>query len=185
MLKLASLAFAKRIDGRSFTLVGTPEYIAPEILTNRGHGVAADLWSFGVLLYELLHGSTPFYSEDPMQIYAKILAGNVRFAASVPSAEKHLIRSLLTRASKRPAASSLVQPGSSLPVAAISVAVPFSSLHVMPTPCDPIPDDLFSGTIEAPDLFASEPMWAEVLDMPLIQAATAATKPAQKGAEGL
>ena len=60
-LKLADFGFAKRIGNqRTFTLCGTPEYQAPEIMAYRGATITSDFWSLGVLLYELLTGVSPF-----------------------------------------------------------------------------------------------------------------------------
>ena len=52
-LKLTDFGFAKICEGRTYTLCGTPEYLAPEILLNKGHGKPVDWWTFGVLLYEM------------------------------------------------------------------------------------------------------------------------------------
>ena len=46
-----------------------PEYIAPEVLLNKGHGKGVDWWTLGILIYEMLVGDPPFLSDDPMQIY--------------------------------------------------------------------------------------------------------------------
>ena len=78
-MKLTDFGFAKICDGRTYTLCGTPEYLAPEMLLNKGHGKPVDWWTFGVLLYEMLAGIDPFADEDPMNIYQKILKGKVHF----------------------------------------------------------------------------------------------------------
>lgn len=68
-LKLTDFGFAKVVEGRTYTLCGTPEYLAPEILLNKGHGKAVDWWTLGILIYEMNAGIDPFSDEDPMAIY--------------------------------------------------------------------------------------------------------------------
>ena len=50
-MKLTDFGFAKIIENRTFTLCGTPEYLAPEILQNQGHGKPVDWWTLGVIIY--------------------------------------------------------------------------------------------------------------------------------------
>ena len=68
-LTLTDFGFAKIVPLRTYTLCGTPGYIAPEVLLQKGHGKAADWWALGVLLYEMLVGIDPFSADEPMQVY--------------------------------------------------------------------------------------------------------------------
>ena len=78
-LKLIDYGFAKTVTKRTYTICGTPEYIAPEILLNKGHGKPVDWWTLGILTYEMVAGIDPFNDDDPMATYQKILKGKVRF----------------------------------------------------------------------------------------------------------
>lgn len=51
------------------SFVGTPEYLAPEIILNKGHNKCVDYWTLGALLYEMLTGHPPFYHEDRHKLY--------------------------------------------------------------------------------------------------------------------
>lgn len=55
-LKITDFGFAKKIVDRSYTLCGTPEYLAPEIIMGQGHNLGVDWWALGILLYEMLSG---------------------------------------------------------------------------------------------------------------------------------
>ena len=94
-LKLTDFGFAKVIEGRTYTLCGTPEYLAPEILLNKGHGKPVDWWTLGIIIYEMLAGIDPFSDEDPMAIYQKILKGKLKFPRSFDDHGKSLVKHLL------------------------------------------------------------------------------------------
>ncbi|KAJ8920821.1 hypothetical protein NQ315_015611 [Exocentrus adspersus] len=99
-IRLTDFGLAKNISsrGKTFTFAGTPEYVAPEIVLNKGHDRAVDYWAFGVLIFELLTGRTPFRTDDDthMKTYQKILIGidNVRFPGYVSVKSRHIIMKL-------------------------------------------------------------------------------------------
>ncbi|OMJ91623.1 hypothetical protein SteCoe_5769 [Stentor coeruleus] len=72
--KLIDFGTAKFIRGRTYTIVGTPHYMAPEIVTGHGYGLSVDYWTIGIMAYEFLFGYVPFGEDesDPYQIYEKI-----------------------------------------------------------------------------------------------------------------
>eukprot|EP01029_Cantina_marsupialis_P017125 TRINITY_DN3848_c0_g1_i1.p1 TRINITY_DN3848_c0_g1~~TRINITY_DN3848_c0_g1_i1.p1 ORF type:complete len:324 (-),score=85.45 TRINITY_DN3848_c0_g1_i1:645-1616(-) len=95
-IKITDFGFAKQVAFKTYTLCGTPEYIAPEVLLNKGHGKGVDWWTLGILMFEMLAGQPPFVDDDPMGIYQQILAGKVHFPRYFDRSAKSLIRKLLT-----------------------------------------------------------------------------------------
>jgi len=102
-LKIVDFGLAKKIrTGKTWTLCGTPDYIAPEVVINEGHDWAVDYWGLGVLIYEMCAGIPPFYAEDQMQVYEQILSGVVRIPNHFSRHMGDIIRKLLkTYPSKR------------------------------------------------------------------------------------
>jgi serum/glucocorticoid-regulated kinase 2 len=84
-------------DDTAHTFCGTPEYLAPEIVSGVGHTKAVDWWSLGILLYELTVGIPPFYSQNVNEMYNKIQHGVLRFPPFLSEECKSLIVGLLNR----------------------------------------------------------------------------------------
>ena len=85
--------------------MGTPDYIAPEVLLKKGYGLECDWWSVGAIMYEMMVGYPPFYSDEPMTTCRKIVhwRHHLRFPAEVTlSAEaRDLIERLLCDVDQR------------------------------------------------------------------------------------
>uniref|UniRef100_A0A1A9W6T0 cGMP-dependent protein kinase n=1 Tax=Glossina brevipalpis TaxID=37001 RepID=A0A1A9W6T0_9MUSC len=97
-VKLVDFGFAKFIgnSNKTWTFCGTPEYVAPEIILNKGHDLAVDYWALGILIHELLNGTPPFTCNDPMQTYNIILKGidMIDFPKHMSRAAVQLIKKL-------------------------------------------------------------------------------------------
>ncbi|XP_049389824.1 serine/threonine-protein kinase D6PKL2 [Solanum stenotomum] len=90
---------AEPTSARSMSFVGTHEYLAPEIIKGEGHGSAVDWWTFGIFLYELLFGKTPFKGSGNRATLFNVVGQPLRFPESpvVSFAARDLIRGLLIK----------------------------------------------------------------------------------------
>ncbi|KAJ0044658.1 hypothetical protein Pint_03802 [Pistacia integerrima] len=90
---------AEPTNARSMSFVGTHEYLAPEIIKGEGHGSAVDWWTFGIFLYELLFGKTPFKGSENRATLFNVVGQPLRFpeAPVVSFSAKDLIRGLLVK----------------------------------------------------------------------------------------
>ncbi|XP_018614547.2 cGMP-dependent protein kinase 2 [Scleropages formosus] len=97
-IKLVDFGFAKKIGlgQKTWTFCGTPEYVAPEIILNKGHDFSVDFWSLGILVFELLTGNPPFSGTDHMMTYTFILKGieKIEFPKKITRRPEDLIRKL-------------------------------------------------------------------------------------------
>lgn len=96
-IKIIDFGFAKFLgtSARTWTLCGTPEYMAPEIIMNKGFGKGADWWALGVLIYEMMAGSSPFYDPVVAKVYEHIVDGKFRIPKTFGSDVQHLVKQLL------------------------------------------------------------------------------------------
>lgn len=84
---------------RSMSFVGTHEYLAPEIIKGEGHGSAVDWWTFGIFMYELLYGKTPFKGSGNRATLFNVVGEQLKFPDSpaTSSASRDLIKNLLVK----------------------------------------------------------------------------------------
>jgi hypothetical protein len=92
----------------AMSFCGSPAYLAPELLTTRGSDKSADLYSLGAMMYEMLTGAPPYFSENLQELFRNIKQGNLQFTGKVKPDAQDMIRKLLKQdPAKRPTPSIL------------------------------------------------------------------------------
>ncbi|XP_028177456.1 cAMP-dependent protein kinase catalytic subunit 1-like [Ostrinia nubilalis] len=94
-IKLCDFGFCKVLKKKTWTLCGTPEYLAPEVIMSKGYSFPVDWWALGVLIFEMQAGHPPFFASDPSKLYEKILEGSYKCPDSISPEAKGLIKGLL------------------------------------------------------------------------------------------
>ncbi|EKX47261.1 hypothetical protein GUITHDRAFT_44039, partial [Guillardia theta CCMP2712] len=118
-VKLTDFGHSKQatsLQDRSFSLVGSPFYMAPEIILGVGHGQEADWWSLGILIFEMLAslhclsllpvtrtqvGAPPFYDKNSNSAYKRLLTESIEYPHEVSSSARELLARLLQADSTR------------------------------------------------------------------------------------
>ncbi|KAM7251659.1 hypothetical protein ACFE04_023542 [Oxalis oulophora] len=107
-VKLADFGSAEWLSegsGTAIGMVGTPYYVAPEVVMGREYNEKVDTWSAGVVMYTMLAGTPPFYGESVTEIFESIMRGNLRFPTKyfrdVSSEAKDLLRKMICRDAHR------------------------------------------------------------------------------------
>ncbi|XP_039449986.2 serine/threonine-protein kinase greatwall [Culex pipiens pallens] len=124
--------------GSDERILGTPDYLAPELLLQQGHGPAVDWWALGVCLYEFMTGIPPFNDETPQKVFENILSRNIEWPQddeSLSPGAVEAVESILEMDPvKRPQAEQMMQM-------AFFESIDWTALESAPPPFIPNPDD--------------------------------------------
>jgi cGMP-dependent protein kinase len=99
-IKLIDFGTAKKIVDRTSTIIGTPHYMAPEVILGEGYTFSIDFWSIAICLYEFFCGNLPFGddAEDPMDVYVAIVKSDLNFPKFIKDKEFiHLMKLMLNK----------------------------------------------------------------------------------------
>ncbi|XP_006876099.1 PREDICTED: protein kinase C delta type [Chrysochloris asiatica] len=99
-IKIADFGMCKENvfgEGRASTFCGTPDYIAPEILQGLKYSFSVDWWSFGVLLYEMLIGQSPFHGDDEDELFESIRVDTPHYPRWITKESKDILEKLFER----------------------------------------------------------------------------------------
>ena len=103
--KLVDFGISRIVDGRTYTVIGTPHYMAPEVINGKGYNIQVDYWSLGIIIFEFVYCNVPFAAkeDDPYMIYEKILERKLVFPerGSIPIANKLIVQLLSMNPSLR------------------------------------------------------------------------------------
>ncbi|XP_072162806.1 serine/threonine-protein kinase PLK1-like [Diadema setosum] len=112
-IKIGDFGLATKVDyigERKKTLCGTPNYIAPEVLSKKGHSYEVDIWSLGCIMYTMLVGKPPFETQSLKDTYMRIKRNEYRIPSSISSPARTLIQKLLRNdPSQRPTIEHLLE----------------------------------------------------------------------------
>uniref|UniRef100_A0A8V5H2H8 Protein kinase C n=1 Tax=Melopsittacus undulatus TaxID=13146 RepID=A0A8V5H2H8_MELUD len=103
-IKIADFGMCKENmfgDAKTSTFCGTPDYIAPEILLGQKYNTSVDWWSFGVLLYEMLIGQSPFHGQDEEELFQSIRMDNPFYPRWLDKDAKDILLKLFVREPER------------------------------------------------------------------------------------
>lgn len=98
-IQLADFGFVKRLYNwqRTYTLCGTAEYMAPEIILNKGYCHSVDWYALGIMLYEMMYGRTPFLADNNLKIMQKACNESIKFPQNFDPEAKNLIKKLTNK----------------------------------------------------------------------------------------
>lgn len=97
---LVDFGFAKHVPELTFTICGTPGYISPECLLQRGYDVSADHWAIGILIYEMITGANPFFinvNMNQMELFKRIIKDQYKPPVFVSEEAKDIVAQLLIK----------------------------------------------------------------------------------------